>query len=69
MCFADPPKTPPIIRNDPVADAAKAAAEAQATANAETATRRTTRRMSALSTGAGLAPASALGAGKTTLGG
>ena len=68
MCFTDPPKTPQVIRTDPVADAAKAAAEAQATANAETATRRTTRRMSALSTGAGVAT-SAMSAGKTTLGG
>jgi hypothetical protein len=61
--------TPNVVKSDPLADADKTAAEAQAKANAETATRRTTRRMSALSTGAGLAPASALGAGKTTLGG
>jgi hypothetical protein len=68
MCYNNP-STPQVVKTDPVAEAAKAAAEAQATANAETATRRTTRRVSALSTGAGIAPASAMGAGKATLGG
>jgi hypothetical protein len=68
MCFPKP-DTPQVIRTDPVAEAEKAAAEAQSKANAETATRRVSKRTSALSTGAGLAPASALGAGKTTLGG
>jgi hypothetical protein len=68
MCLPSP-RTPQVVKTDSVADADKTAAEAQAKANAETATRRTARRKSALSTGAGLAPASALGAGKATLGG
>jgi hypothetical protein len=68
MCFPSP-KTPEVVKRDPQAEADMAAAEAQAKANSETATRRVTRRQSALSTGAGLNTASALGAGKTTLGG
>lgn len=71
MCFK--PKTPDVVRIDPKAEAEKAAAEAAVAANADAANRRTTRRMSALSTGAGLgsvpATGSALGYGKTTLGG
>jgi len=68
MCFSSP-KTPEVVKRDPQAEADTAAAEAQAKANSETATRRVTRRQSALSTGAGLNTTSALGAGKTTLGG
>lgn len=63
------PKTPEVVKTDPKADADKAAAEAAATANAEAAARRTSRRNSGLATGAGAEPATALGAGKTTLGG
>ncbi len=68
MCFSSP-KTPEVVRRDPQAEADAAAAEAQAKANAETATRRVTRRQSAMSTGAGMNNASAIGAGKATLGG
>lgn len=70
MCFK--PKTPEVVRVDPKAEAEKAAAEAAVAANADAAQRRTSRRASALSTGAGLgasSPGSALGYGKTTLGG
>jgi hypothetical protein len=67
MCFPKP-DVPPVVRTDPKAEADATAAEAQAKANAETAARRNAKRQSALSTGAGLA-ASAIGAGKTTLGG
>ena len=66
MCFK--PKTPEVVRVDPKAEAEKASAEAQVAANADAASRRTSRRASALSTGAGLGR-SALGYGKTTLGG
>lgn len=67
MCFSSP-SVPAVVKTDPKKEAEEAAAEAQAKANAETATRRNARRTSALSTGAGL-NASALGAGKATLGG
>lgn len=66
MCGS--PKTPAVVTPvDPQVAADKAAAEAAAKANEETAARRTARRQSALSTGAGQAE-SALSAGKTTLG-
>jgi hypothetical protein len=70
MCFGSP-KTPEVVKTDPKAEAATAAADAAALANADKATRRVTRRKSALATGAGSAveAATALGAGKTTLGG
>lgn len=67
MCGS--PKVPQVVQVDPKVEADKAAAEAAAKANADAAARRTSRRSSSLSTGAGAEPASALGAGKTTLGG
>jgi len=68
MCGS--PKVPDVVVPvDPQIAADKAAAEAAAKANADGATRTKARRVSALSTGAGLAPASALSSGgKTTLG-
>lgn len=67
MCGS--PKVPDVVKPvDPQIAADKAAAEAAAKANADSATRTSARRISALSTGAGMAPASALSSGKTTLG-
>lgn len=61
---------PDVVKVDPKVEADKIDAEATAKANTEIAARRAARRGSALSTGAGLAPASsALSAGKQTLGG
>lgn len=62
---------PEVVKVDPKVEADKNDAEATIKANAEAAARRTTRRNSALSTGAGLGntASSALSAGKTTLGG
>jgi len=61
---------PDVVKVDPKVEADKADAEATAKTNTEIAARRTARRGSALSTGAGLAPvSSALSAGKQTLGG
>lgn len=68
MCLGSAP--PSVVQRDPKADALKADAESSALANADAAQRRTSRRGSALRTGAGLASttSTALGAGKTTLG-
>ncbi|MDO8775690.1 MAG: hypothetical protein Q7K57_44715 [Burkholderiaceae bacterium] len=60
---------PEVVKVDPKVEADKIDADATAKANTEIAARRTARRGSALSTGAGLAPSSALSAGKQTLGG
>lgn len=59
-----PPPAPP--REDPQVAADRAAAEAASKANADSAVRRSIRKQSALSTGAG--ESSALAYGKTTLG-
>lgn len=68
MCMSSP-KMPEVVKTDPEKEAADAAAKAAASANAEAAARRTTRRQSALATGAGMADSSAQLTGKTTLGG
>lgn len=60
---------PEVVKVDPKAEAEKIDADATAKTNTEIAARRTARRGSALSTGAGLTPSSALSAGKQTLGG
>lgn len=67
MCMSSP-KTPEVVKVDPEKEAADAAAKAAAAANADAAARRSTRRNSALSTGAGMADTSQQLAGKTTLG-
>lgn len=60
---------PEVVKVDPKVEAEKIDADATAKTNTEIAARRVARRGSALSTGAGLAPSSALSAGKKTLGG
>lgn len=67
MCFSKP-KTPEVVQIDPKAQAEKASADAQVAANAQMAQRKASQRRSALATGAGIG-ASALGYGKSTLGG
>jgi hypothetical protein len=71
IAAAATPAVPEVVKVDPKVEADKADAEATVKANAEAAARRTTRRNSALSTGAGLGnvASTALSAGKTTLGG
>lgn len=66
MCLTQ--KTPQVVKSDPKAEAEAAAADAAVAANADAAARKTQRRMSALSTGAGVS-GSAISAGKPTLGG
>lgn len=46
MCGAKPPKPPPIVERDPVAEQAKAQADAQLKANIETAAKRRRRAQS-----------------------
>lgn len=81
MCMGSKPAPPPaivpaaqvpvpdVVRVDPKVEAEKIDADATAKSNTEIAARKAARRGSALSTGAGLAPSSALSAGKQTLGG
>lgn len=63
MCGAKPPKAPPVVVRDPVAEQAKAQAEAQAKANAETAAKRSKRAMSGGGMAATAIRAANLGAG------
>lgn len=71
MCFSKP-KTPEVVQaapaENPKVQAEKASADAQVSSNAQLAQRKSSLRRSALSTGAGLGT-SALGYGKSTLGG
>jgi hypothetical protein len=70
MCTGSQPKT---VRDDPVADNEKIAAQAAVDAGADAATRKRSRRASALTVGAGLGDtatgSSVLSYGKSTLGG
>lgn len=61
MCFPKPPKPPPVIVRDPVADEAKAQAVATGKANADLVARRRARNDSRLTTAGaqGSLPASA----------
>lgn len=79
MCFGgggkvsqaapEPVPMPQVVKPvDPQIAADAAAAEAAAKANSEGAQRAVNRRKSALSTGAGMEPTSALSTGKATLG-
>jgi hypothetical protein len=49
VCFPKPPKPPPVVKSDPVADEAKAVAESTQRANAELAMQRRSRAKSRLS--------------------
>jgi len=63
MCAPKPPKMPPVVQRDPVAEQAKAQAEAQTKANAETAAKRRKRAMSGGGMAATALRAANMGAG------
>lgn len=67
MCGKKPPKPPPVIERDPVADQAKADGEAQIKANAETVAKRRKRAMSGGGMAATALRAANLGGGSGSL--